>query len=313
LVAVGLGTGLWPNASAELWTHGLDALWLSCAMLALQRRREWLAGLALVPAIWTRPHLALVAASIGFTLAFTRRSLIPLLYIGVPTSIGLAGLRQFNSWLIGRASVEGNYGGYIGRATDIGTSAWRDFAVNMLGSLFSPLRGLVVHSPFVVLGAAAACYGFRRAPDWARGCLLGGLAYHLAQWRLSPFTGGTGYFSYRYSVELIMLAAPVAVIGYQRWQERVRGLAPAMRLLVGLSVATHVVGVFWYHPLTVAGQLQDPWTTWGFWLAANLRGTEGLILALTTALLVVGAAQIPSSQVTATWRNVVSPRRRPAI
>ena len=290
--AVALGTGMWSNAAAELWAHGPDALWLTLTMLALQRDRLWLAGLALSPALWTRPHLALVAAAIGVWLAVSSRSLAPALKIGIPTGAALGGLVLWNRWLFGSTSIGGAYEGHTGALAATGSSGLRDFADSAAGSLFSPLHGALVYSPFLVVGLAAMVVGLRDCPSWMRACAAGGLGYQIVQWKVSGFTGGTGLYSYRLPLEVIVLCIPAAVLGYQRLRAGRGWVRWVTRSCIGVSIAVHVIGVFWYRPLIDGEQVLDPWRTWGTGIAFGSRGSAGTVVAAVTCTLVMALALV---------------------
>jgi hypothetical protein len=291
-VGVALGTGFWTTAGAELWTHGPDALWLSLGMLSLQRNRLWLAGVWLSPMIWTRPHLAVAVAAIGIVIALSRRRLAPLVALGVPACASLVALQLWNRSVFGAYTLAGGvYEGQQGSAISTTGSSLRATATSAAGSLISPLNGLFVFSPFIALAAIATVRGFRKSPDWVRGCALGGVLYQAVQWRLNSFTGGTGLYSYRLPLEMILLAAPLGVIGWRDWAGNRRQLAVPMRALVGFSIGIHLVGAYWYRPLGPHGQDFDPWRVWEPWSAAQSRGSwaaAGAVAAvLATTLLAV--------------------------
>lgn len=288
--ALAFGTGFWPNASAELWTHGPDALWLSLAMLALQRRRHWLAGIAMVGAVTTRPHLALAAAAIGLGCGLGLRQWRPIIRVGIPSVLGLAGLFAWNRWMFGSPSLQGGYTYATGRVTATSSAATHEFIQSGLGSLFSPLRGLLVYSPFVLLGALTAIRRPRNKPAWTNACLVGGVLYQLAQWHINGFSGGTGYYSYRLPLELLLLGAPAAYLGYLDVRDRVPRIVPAARLLVGASIAIQAVGVYWFKPLGRQGQDLDLWSTWGTGIASQARGTLGFAVAIVLTLAIMGLA-----------------------
>lgn len=291
-LALAFGTGFWPNASAELWTHGPDAFWLSLAMLAAHARRPWLVGAAMAPAVMTRPHLAVAAAAIGVSLAISSRSAATLVRVGLPSAAGLGALTWWNSWMFGDTTIAGGYT-YAGPAvTSTAASAWNAMGTSALGSLVSPLRGLLVFSPFVAIAVWAALRGLRHAPAWAAGAAVGGLGYQLVQWRVNAFMGGTGYYSYRLPLELLVLVSPLVVVGYRRLANQRRGVQTLTGWLVGVSVAFHAIGVFWFKPILGPAQERDPWRTWGVADAAVSRGTAGTLLATLLGILVILACRV---------------------
>jgi hypothetical protein len=278
------GTSVWTVASAELWTHGPDMLWLSLGLLLLSRRRVWGAGLALAPSITTRPHLAATIAVLGLYLAWRRRSIRPLLALGVPafTAVGL--LVAWNGWYYGHPSIGGAYVGQIGRATALPSSGSSDFAVNVAGSLVSGWCGLLVFSPVIVVLALTLPSGWRRAPAWARAALLGGLVYQVLQFRIDTFNGGGTFYGSRLMIELLVLAAPVVAIGYSAWvADR------PWRRCVTTSLAAVSIGVFATGSLLAdfrAGGSFSDWTTWYPLVVVRASGPVGL-LVVPAVLLVV--------------------------
>lgn len=278
----GLGTGLWGNASGELWPHGPDALWLSLAALALSRDRLWLAGTALGGALLTRPHFALVAAALGLTLLVRRRSLRPALQVAVPAGVALSLLVLWNGVVFNSFGITGGYAEHLDHAERL---TWMDTATHVAGSLVSPLRGVLVFSPFVIPVAVVLWRQRRALPDWTVGLAVGALVYQCAQWRLTSFEGGTGFYGYRYFLEPLVLLFPAAVAAVLADR---RYLGGVFRVLAGFSVAVTTVGAFFYRP-TVGSHGPSPWRTWGTASAVLDRGPVSAVLAVTT-LLVVWAA-----------------------
>lgn len=285
VVALALGTGFYPNASAELWPHGPDALWLSLGMLALARDRLWWAGLAFAPAILTRPHLAVAVAAVAAVLAARRRHGRPLLALGVPAALAAGALVGWNGLLLGRYGL-GGIGWSAGQMASTG-GGLVDVLTNAAGSLVSPLRGLFVVTPLAALAAVVLARHLRSVPDWAQGCVVGAVAYQVVQWRLIEFTGGSGFFGYRYVLESVLLCAPAALVAYSA--ARRRAVRLGARLLTGLSVGTHVVGAYWYFPLRPGEErVPSAWTTWALGDTASARGPGALVLAVTALAVVTG-------------------------
>lgn len=136
-VVMALGTSLWTVAAAETWPQSVDAMWLSLALLAVSRGRLWWAGAALMPALMTRPHIAVAALLLGAGLAVTRRSPRPLAAIGVPTSLSVMLLVLWNHWMFDRWNIGGAYVTQLDTATSVPTSSGlSDLAVNAAGAFF---------------------------------------------------------------------------------------------------------------------------------------------------------------------------------
>jgi hypothetical protein len=252
----GLGTGFWNNGSGELWPHGPDALWLSLAALALCRDQWWRAGVALGAAVLTRPHLALVVAALAVTLLGRRHALRPALRLSLPTGAALLVLIVWNAVVF---HAPGITGGYAEQRVNADHLTWGDTATHVVGTLVSPLRGVLVFSPFV-LPLLVLLWRQRRAlPDWTIGLSVGAALYQCAQWRLTSFEGGTGFYGYRYFLEPFVLLFPAAVAAALRDPRR---LDVILRVLAGFSVAVTAVGAFFYRA-TVGIEGPSPWRTWG--------------------------------------------------
>lgn len=282
-LCVGAGTAFWTAASSELWTHGPDALWLSLSLLALTRDRYLLCGLALVPALMTRPHLAVVAATLGLLLSWRKRAVRPAIAIGVPSITAMALLVAWNTYYYGSPSIGGGYAGREDALTGQGAGNWA-FVRDIAGTMGSPLRGLLLYTPVAVVGCLCLVLGWRRAPDWARAALLGGVLYEAVQLRLNRYSGGTGFYSNRLIVELLLLAAPLVVLGYQEWRNGGRHRVTLTRALVMASVGIHAVGALFPNSYLLHPQY---WTTWG--PVAAVRYETGPAIAIIVATVIVGA------------------------
>lgn len=228
----GLATGAWAVASTASWTHGPAMLAVALALLAVQRERWGAAGAAFAFAILTRPHLAVVAASVGLVVAWRRRTLRPAVVLGLTSGAGLLAIVAYNTSIWGEASISGGYGDGFERQFAHSDLGW--FVSNVVGGLFDPHHGLLVWAPFLVVLAVAAVAERRHLVDWSTAAAVGGIAYLLIQWRANAFAGGEGHFAYRYPLEALTAAAPALYVGYERW---VRPRLTAQRFLVlGLAV-----------------------------------------------------------------------------
>lgn len=237
--AVGLGTSLWTIASQALWQHGPAALTIATGLWALSQDRLWLAGFAISPLLLIRPQAAIAIAVLGIFLSALRRSLMPAIALGLPATIGAALYLGFNVVAFGER-LPTAAGGY---AASIDGPSSRRFEA-LYRAFVDRYRGVFVYSPFTAL-AVPGLLGRRRAvPDWAWASLAGAAVLFLFQIRAGDFSGGVGFFGYRYPIEPLVFASPallaaaVAWIGDSVWKKR---LAFA---LVGLGVAVHAVGAF---------------------------------------------------------------------
>lgn len=306
-LTLALGTPLWTTAAAELWTHGPDAFWVSCALLALTRQRYLLAGLAFAPAIMVRPHLCLAAAACGLTVAWTARNLRPAVQVGVPAALAFPIIYAWNGWYYGVPSIGGAYGGAVSRAVAAPSgSASAQLAQDAAGAFLSPATGLLVYSPVIALALVLIPRGWRDAPSWARGALLGGIAYQIVQLRLNRYTGGGGFYSNRLVVEFVVLSAPIWLLGLRRWA----AAGPRLRLevvtaLAAVGVSIHAFGAF--NAYYWRGTLAD-WDIWYPKVVLDAMGPRGYVVAACLALIPVLAVLLVRQHAT----PIVSVPQQPA-
>jgi hypothetical protein len=275
------GTGMWTVASAELWTHGPDAFWLSLGLLLFSRGRYLPAGLALAPLVLTRPHLAVVIAVLGLWEAADKRSLRPCLALGVPASVALATLVLWNRWLFGDSTLGG--GGYTYAASNAARSPWAamdQFGINVAGTLFSGWCGALLFTPALLVLALAMPHGWRVAPPWARAALAGGIAYQVIQFRINSYTGGGAFFGNRLILEFFVLATPLAALGYAQWSAGRPRRIVVMTVLSALSIAIHGTGAV-LADYRIGGGFSD-WTAWYPVLVVRASGISGVIVVSCT-------------------------------
>jgi hypothetical protein len=292
-LVVGFGTAMWTVSATELWTHSPDALWLALVMFALSRRRYALAGLAFVPALLTRPHLAVAGLAIAFWLTVAERSWRPLVRIAVPVIGGLFAVVTVNHAIYGAWSLTGGYGLVGYSATSIaGTGgSWSAPFVtvghNLLGALFSPRCGVFLYTPVALVGLLGLPRGFRSAPRWTHAAAFGGCAYELAQSKINLFTGGSLFFSNRLIIECLLLCTPLLVHCALRWT-RTRPRAAITAVLAAAAVAMHAMGALLPTPGASPAYIQ-PWRDWLllFWL--RNAGPVGQLKAVVVVLVALAA------------------------
>lgn len=286
-VTLALGTGMWTLASAELWTHGPDAFWLSLALLLASQRYWLMTGMAFAPAILTRPHLAVAAAVVGIWMSVVLRSWRPIVLVGLPSSAAVGVLTLWNSWYYDAATVGGTYAYAVPNAT---RSPWDGaglFAENMAGVLVSPLSGVLVYSPVLLVVLWATATGYWRQPAWASAFAVAGVAYLVVQMRISAsFEGGAGYYGNRYGIETLVALTPYAAGAVTAWCGGSRTRLTWFAGAAGASVAIHAFGAFltyWWVGLGSASS----WTSWYPYSVARAAGASGVAAAAASLALVV--------------------------
>jgi hypothetical protein len=233
---LGLGTSAWSVAANELWQHGPGMMWIALAG-ALAARNLVAAGFSYGMAVLTRPLNAFIAGATGLYVAWQKRSLWPAVQVGVGALAGLAALVAFNAAAFGEPSVLGGYAPvFVDNAQSLDVVG---YGRNIVLALFSPTRGLLVWSPFLLVLVPGLVAGWRAAPGWARGAAIGAVAYLLFQYKANRFTGGAGFATYRYPLEALVAAAPVLVLSYTQWVAKRPTAVRVFRVLAVVAVAAH--------------------------------------------------------------------------
>jgi alpha-1,2-mannosyltransferase len=211
----GLGTSAWSVASDQLWQHGPGMLWIALGILLASRNRHLPAGFAFGLAVLTRPHTAFIAAATGIGISLGKKSLRPAVSIGLGSTVGLAALLAFNHAVFGAVSISGGYGTAFTDQVVESEGSW--FLGNVVGALFDPTRGLLIWAPFLLVLLPGLRRAWKSGPAWAKGAAVGGLLYLLIQLKANRFSGGDGFFAYRYPLEALTAAAPLFVLSYRAW------------------------------------------------------------------------------------------------
>ncbi len=235
----GLGTSAWSVAADQLWQHGPAMAWIALGV-AFAATFPAASGLAFGAAILTRPPTALIAAGTGLAETIRRRSLRPALVIGAGALLGLAAVVGYNRWVFGAWSISGGYGASF---TDNALSGdLIGYARNVFLGLFSATRGVLLWSPFLLVLAPGVRAAWRVAPAWARGAAIGGVVYLLLHYKANRFSGGAGFFAYRYPLEALTAAAPLLFLAYDRWVAARPRIMRAFWAMAAISVSLHALG-----------------------------------------------------------------------
>lgn len=240
LISLGLGTGVWSVASDKLWQHGPGAMFIAAGMWAASKERYILGGAAFAGAAMIRPHTTLVAAGVGLMMAWRRRDWRPAAAIGAVSALGLVAVVAYNSVVWDRTSISGGYSSqFADNLTEF--TPWR-LAERLVLFWIDIEVGVLVFSPVIAIAMLGIVRGSRRAPDWAQGAALGGVAYLLVQFQANRLSGGEGFFGYRYPIEPLVASAPLLAVAAFAWigdDDRRKRLALAFAVL---SMAIHAFG-----------------------------------------------------------------------
>lgn len=243
-------TPTWSVSADGLWTHGPDQLTLALALVALARQRWALAGIALGAGVVMRPHLGLVAAVVLLWLV-SRRAWSAALNLLPGVVGGTAVYLIYNRLLYGRWTIFGIY--HPSGGLDAGPHA---FLGNIAGALMSPQRGLLTNTPLLLALIPGLPAAWRAAPEWVRVAASGGGAYMLVQLYLSRFSGGGAFYSYRISLELVTLGAPLLVLCWKHWTSLRSERRAVFLALLGVSIFVQTAGAL----LPTPTYLINPWS-----------------------------------------------------
>jgi len=241
VVVMGLGTSTWSVSADSLWPHGPGQLFAALGLLALASARHVVAGTAMGAALLIRPVTAAATAVLGLLESVRSRSWRPVIGLGIPSVAALAVMLAYNRIVFGRVSLSGGYQGEF--ADRLATSSATEWLANFAGMLVSAENGLLLWSPFVVVGVAGMVLSWRVLPGWVRSAAVAALVYLVLHARLNRASGGVP-FGYRYPLESLMLAAPALTLGVVRVFSSGRIGAMLVRFSVGLSVALQLALVF---------------------------------------------------------------------
>jgi alpha-1,2-mannosyltransferase len=236
-----LGTSTWNVASSRLWQHGPAMMWLALAGLLASRSRLGASGLSHGMAVLTRPLTAVVSAATGLWVARRERSWAPVVRVGLGATLGLAAVVGYNAVVFGTPSISGGYGGNFTDQALGSNPLW--WAGNVVGALFDPERGLLVWSPFLLVLVPGLRSAWRVAPAWIRGGAIGAVLYLLIQYKSNRFSGGGGFYGYRYPLEALVAAAPLLVLAFREWVAARPVALKAFGLLAVASVTLQAVVV----------------------------------------------------------------------
>jgi hypothetical protein len=279
-LAYAFGTTTWMIGSQALWQHGMAELLVVGALLFLTAPcttpRALAAGLLLGLIAANRPPDALLAAALGvYGLFWARRRAAPLVALIAAVAVPASLVLLYNLGVAGH--VGGGYG-IMGRADFL----HNDLLPGLAGLLFSPTRGLLIFSPFLLFLVLAWRYRLRSSSQRADrayrglalamsfGIILQLVLYAKADWR-AGISWGPRFLTDFLPLLVWMLVPVVAAL---------RGFGRACFLLtVGIAIAIEAIGAFWYTGATdsaifaVAGgpQMQAAWQWKNAPFVASLR------------------------------------------
>ena len=251
-VAYGLGTCVWSTSSQTLWQHGPNEFFLMLAALLLMRigrgpATAALCGLAFSCAVACRPTSVIVIVAVGaWLLLRNRKAVLPFVLGALPVALMLM---AYNTYYLGSPLRFGQAaaGEMIAEFKTHSTELWQTPVwVGAAGLLFSPSRGLLVYSPFMLFALWGLCrIWWRKDCAVFRPLVVAMLLLLLIAFRWFDWWGGW-CFGYRPIVDTmpifaLLLIPVVDTIFRRRW---LLALAAA---LVAWAVFVQVLGAFAYN------------------------------------------------------------------
>jgi hypothetical protein len=237
-LAYAFGTTTWVISSQALWQHGMAELLVIGLLLLLTApctaARALAAGLLCGLIAGNRPPDAVLAAVLGVYGLFWagRRAVLLAATAALPAALVL----------VYNLGVAHDLAGGYGRLGDTGFFQ-HDLLSGLGGLLFSPARGLLVFSPFLLFLALAWRHLPRDRDErglllaMSVGVVLQVLLYAKTDWR-AGISWGPRFLTDLLPLLLWMLVPVVAEL---------RGLGRVCFLLaVGAAVAIEAIGAFWY-------------------------------------------------------------------
>jgi hypothetical protein len=237
--AYAFGTTTWAVSSQALWQHGMGQLLAIAVLLLLtgpySTWRALMAGVLCGLMACNRPPDVVLAAALGVYALFwagRRRAALLATAAALPAALVLFYNLRF------AGNIAGGYG-VIGHARFFG----HDLLPGMAGLLFSPTRGLLVFSPFLLFLIPAWRHLPRDREErrltllLTLGVVIQIMLYAKADWR-SGLSWGPRYMTDLLPF-LIWILAPVV--------DRLRGAGRAcFVVMVGVAIAFEAIGAFCY-------------------------------------------------------------------
>jgi hypothetical protein len=236
--AYAFGTTTWVISSQALWQHGVAELLVVCALLLLTgkctRGRAMAAGLVVGLIACNRPPDTIIAAALGayglwwamrFAKALIAAALLPL----VPL-------------LFYNLGIVGHFAGAYGLVGDP-SFLQHNLLAGLAGLLFSPTKGLLVFSPFLIFVPFCLRRIFRdentRGIAWAAlaAVVLQLLLYAAADWRQG------GSWGPRWLTDLVPILVWMLAPGLVALNRAARAV---FVLAVGAAIIVEAIGAFWY-------------------------------------------------------------------
>ena len=254
VLALFFGTTLWPQTRQTLWSNQAALLGVAGLLWAVTRgRREGIstqvaliAGSSIGWAVMTRPATLLLCLPLILGLAWERRqefrSKLPaLLAAGLPFLALFMWDNQAHTGSLWRPPFL-DVGSSIAARMGADDSAFSGgLWSGLTGSLFSPARGLLVFSPFLLLAPLGARAAWRDRDSLGLGMAAGVLGLLVLNSTYTDWWGAACWGPRR-----LMEALPFLVLLAFRGADDLPRGRMVMAALLGLAITVQAVGFFFY-------------------------------------------------------------------
>jgi hypothetical protein len=229
-VLLGFATPVWTVSANLMWPQTITVLGIAGMAWASASGRWWWTGVFGGVVLWGRVHAAIIVAVLGLAVGVRRRDPGLVLRIGLASGAFLVASGVWFRWVY---ATWNPVSAYNSEGVSGNVDRYRFSITNQLGVFVAPDRGILVWTPVVLLLLPALVRSWRTLPDWSRSLLVGGLVYTVVNSAMNTFTGGTGFYGYRYGVELLVSATPALVFSVHR-------VGRVARVLIGPVLAVQV-------------------------------------------------------------------------
>ena len=250
-LAYGLGTCVWTLSSQTLWQHGPSEFFLALATYFFLTRKDpsgaLLAGLAIAAATACRPTNGAVAIAFGLGILLRTPRRVPAYVIGgtlIAIPVFLYNHHYLGSFLNFGQTEAGD--GLALEKTGVANMWQGSLWEGLIGLMFSPSRGLLVFSPWMIASFVGAVLAFRREAYRDLIAVVASVACLFAiAFRWYDWWGGHGY-GYRPIIDTVPLLAVLAIPTMTVLSRRLV-LGAGWGLLVAWSIFVQAIGAFAYN------------------------------------------------------------------
>lgn len=254
-----LGTPLWSVAADAMWPHTITALGLTGMAWAASRDRWLLAGVLGGVGLTGRLHLSAAVAVFGVSIGMKHRQWARTFLVAAGSLPFLVLAASWSRWLYGNWDPAGGYSQVDAYATVAADRTYLETLINWSGLLVSPNKGLLVWTPIVLMLLPSVVRSWGAQPTWAKSLVYGGITYTVIQGLMSFFAGGSAFYGYRLTIELLVSLTPM--LAFALPHTRV-GTRPLLAFVAGLHVGAIGLGAVFNSP---GLPIEQSWTDNAFY------------------------------------------------